>query len=106
MAVRIGRVTDPLETRPIPRAPAEIPHRVEDRPVMPQSKEPLAAGTGRGLAGIRDLFNRLTALWAAPRIGRVALCSPVVGLFAGLGAVGFLLSLQFMYDQVLGGWLH
>ena len=55
---------------------------------------------------LRERFVSLAALWTAPRIGRVALCSPVVGLIAGLGAVFFLLSLQFMYDRVLGGLLH
>ena len=39
-------------------------------------------------------------------VGRVAICSPLVGVIAGLGAVGFLLSLQFMYSVVLGGLLH
>jgi CIC family chloride channel protein len=73
---------------------------------MPQSTEPFLSSPGQGLARIRGLFNRLAALWAAPRIGRVAVCSPVVGLIAGLGAVGFLLALQFMYSHVLGGWLH
>ena len=73
---------------------------------MSQSKEPLASGPGRDFAWLRELVNRLAALWASPRIGRVALCSPVVGVIAGLGAVGFLLALQFMYSHVLGGWLH
>ena len=36
----------------------------------------------------------------------MALCSPVVGVIAGLGAVGFLLCLQQMYSLVLGGLLH
>jgi CIC family chloride channel protein len=58
------------------------------------------------IATVRMLFNRLAALWSTPRIGRVALCSPVVGLIAGLGAVGFLLALRFMYTVVLGGLLH
>jgi CIC family chloride channel protein len=30
----------------------------------------------------------------------------LVGLIAGLGAVGFLVALQFMYNRVLGGLLH
>ncbi len=55
---------------------------------------------------VRDVFNRLAALWSTPRVGRVAICSPLVGVIAGLGAVGFLLSLQFMYSVVLGGLLH
>jgi CIC family chloride channel protein len=55
---------------------------------------------------LRGLINRLAGLWSSPRIGRVALCSPVVGLIAGLGAVIFLVSLQFTYKEVLGGLLH
>src|SRR5271163_657301 len=66
--------------------------------------EPLK--THPGITAVRALFNRLAALWSTPRIGRVALCSPLVGLIAGLGAVGFLLSLQLMYDHVLAGLLH
>jgi CIC family chloride channel protein len=57
------------------------------------------------LGWMRDQFNRLAAFWATPRVGRVALCSPIVGLIAGLGAVGFLLALQFLYSHVLGGLL-
>jgi CIC family chloride channel protein len=64
------------------------------------------AGSGKNLAQIRVLFDRLAALWSTPRVGRVALCSPMVGVIAGLGAVAFLLSLQFMYSAVLGGLLH
>ena len=60
----------------------------------------------RTVARIRALFDRLAALWSTPRVGRVALCSPLVGVIAGLGAVGFLLALQFMYSAVLGGLLH
>jgi CIC family chloride channel protein len=64
-------------------------------------------GPNEGLAGwLRGLINRLAMLWSSPRIGRVALCSPVVGLIAGLGAVVFLVSLQFTYKGVLGGLLH
>ncbi len=58
------------------------------------------------LTWLRSAFQRLTALWSTPRVGRVAICSPLVGVIAGLGAVGFLLSLQFMYAVVLGGLLH
>ena len=46
------------------------------------------------------------ALWATPGVGRSALCSPIVGFIAGLGAVAFLLCLQAMYSVVLGGLLH
>ena len=55
---------------------------------------------------LRQGFQRLTALWATPGLGRVALCSPVVGIVAGLGAVAFLVCLQGMYSLVLGGLLH
>jgi CIC family chloride channel protein len=58
------------------------------------------------LAKVRELFNRLAARWSTPRVGRVALFSPVVGLIAGMGAVGFLLALRLMYSVVLGGILH
>jgi CIC family chloride channel protein len=36
----------------------------------------------------------------------VAVCSPLVGFIAGLGAVAFLLLLDQMYRHVLGGLLH
>jgi CIC family chloride channel protein len=55
---------------------------------------------------LRQGFHRLAALWATPGVGRVALCSPVVGVIAGLGAMGFLLCLQQMYRLVLGVLLH
>ncbi|QEH31925.1 H(+)/Cl(-) exchange transporter ClcA [Aquisphaera giovannonii] len=51
-------------------------------------------------------FERMAALWATPGVGRVALCSPLVGVIGGLGAVAFLLCLQAMYHYVLGGLLH
>ncbi len=55
---------------------------------------------------VRQGFQRLAALWATPGVGRVVLCSPVVGFIAGLGAVAFLVCLQAMYHYVLGGLLH
>lgn len=73
---------------------------------MPTSDGELLPATTKPLGWLRERFNQLAALWATPRVGRVALCSPLVGLIAGLGAVVFLLSLQFMYDRVLGGLLH
>jgi CIC family chloride channel protein len=54
----------------------------------------------------RQGFQRLAALWATPGVGLAALCSPVVGLIAGLGAVSFLVCLEGMYSVVLGGLLH
>ena len=73
---------------------------------MQQSKDSSPSGSGNGVGRFRDWFERLAALWSAPRVGRVAICSPVVGLIAGLGAVVFLLALQFTYKEVLGGLLH
>lgn len=62
------------------------------------------AGQRRNIvvAGLR----RLADFWATPGVGRAGICSPLVGVVAGLGAVAFLLSLQFMYTHVLGGLLH
>ena len=54
---------------------------------------------------VRQGFQRLTALWATPGVGRVVLCSPFVGFIAGMGAVAFLVCLQAMYRFVLGGLL-
>src|SRR5580700_2001374 len=73
---------------------------------MSQLNSPTPSSPGSGLARIRGLFDRLAALWSTPQVGRVAICSPLVGVIAGLGAVGFLLSLQFMFSVVLGGLLH
>ena len=54
---------------------------------------------------LRQGFQRLTALWATPGVGRVVLCSPFVGFIAGMGAVAFLICLHTMYGWVLGGLL-
>ncbi len=72
--------------------------------------EPESTSTSRSSGRLQSLlrqgFQRLAALWATPGVGRVALCSPVVGIVAGLGAVAFLVCLQGMYSLVLGGLLH
>jgi CIC family chloride channel protein len=65
-----------------------------------------AVRPGRFQRRLRQGFQRLSALWATPGMGRVAICSPLVGFIAGLGAVGFLICLQAMYSVVLGGLLH
>lgn len=52
------------------------------------------------------LIDRLAARWATPGAGRVVVFSPLVGFIAGLGAVGFYLSLDWMIHHVLGGLLH
>lgn len=64
------------------------------------------ATSGKNYDRLREGFQRLAALWATPGVGRVALCSPVVGIIAGLGAVAFLVCLQWMYVLVIGGLLH
>jgi len=61
---------------------------------------------GKSAEHVRRVFRRLAALWATPGVGRVALCSPVVGIVAGLGAVFFVVCLEAMYTYVLGGLLH
>jgi chloride channel protein, CIC family len=74
---------------------------------MEPGNEASSNGTNGGLAGRwRRTIGRIAALWDSPRVGRVAVCSPIVGLIAGLGAVVFLVTLQFTYKEVLGGWLH
>ena len=74
---------------------------------MREQESPPPSPPSRGFQGLlREGFQRLAALWATPGVGRVALCSPVVGIVAGLGAVAFLVCLQGMYSMVLGGLLH
>ncbi len=73
---------------------------------MKDSQAELPTEVAMNLARVRALFDQLAALWSTPRVGRVAICSPLVGVIAGLGAVGFLLSLQFMYSIILAGLLH
>ena len=55
---------------------------------------------------LRRVLNRLADRWATPGAGRVALCSPIVGLCAGLGAVTLLLLLQQAQEHVLADLLH
>src|SRR3954464_1348307 len=64
------------------------------------------AGPARFLAPLGGLLSRVAARWAKPGAGRVALCSPLVGVVAGLGATGFLLLLDLMIRYVLVGLLH
>lgn len=51
-------------------------------------------------------LNRLASRWAIPGSGRVAVCSPLVGVVAGAGAALFLVALDAMFRHVLGGLLH
>lgn len=76
-------------------ADAGVPRGHMARPGTVPPRRPL----GRAL---RNLLSR----WATPGAGRVAVCSPVVGLIAGLGAVAFLTLLGLMFKYVLGGLLH
>ena len=61
---------------------------------------------GRRLAILGRLLNRLATRWSSPGAGRVAVCSPLVGVVAGLGAVGFLVALEWTTRFALGGLLH
>ena len=101
-----GSDTEQIRAAFICETPLENPSAAEDKTAMPDSKAPSPSGSGNNVAWIRAFVDRLAALWSTPRVGRVALCSPLVGVIAGLGAVGFLLALQFMYSAVLGGLLH
>ena len=56
-------------------------------------------------AAVGPLLSRLATRWATPGAGRVAVCSPLVGLIAGLGAVAFLLALDSMTRHVLGDYM-
>ncbi len=62
----------------------------------------MADTTSRVRARIGRALNHLVTRWATPGAGRVALCSPLVGVVAGLGAVAFLLPLDWMIHHVLG----
>jgi chloride channel protein, CIC family len=68
--------------------------------------KPSPHNPSKGVAWIRAPVDRIAALWVTPRIRRVALCSPLVGLISGLGAVGFLLALHSMFTLILGGVVH
>ncbi|MDR3638364.1 MAG: chloride channel protein [Isosphaeraceae bacterium] len=57
-------------------------------------------------ATVGRVLNRIATRWATPGAGRVVVCSPLVGVIAGLGAVAFLLSLDWTIQHVLGRFLH
>lgn len=61
---------------------------------------------GRAMVLLGRILNRLVSQWAIPGAGRVAVCSPLVGLIAGLGAVAFLRLLALLVHYVLNGLLH
>ena len=64
-----------------------------------QAARPRSRAVGR-------LFGQLLSRWATPGAGRVAICSPIVGVIAGLGAVAFLRLLELMFRHVLEGFMH
>jgi CIC family chloride channel protein len=69
--------------------------------------EPDARGGRAGLLALLGYgLNRIATRWATPGAGRVALCSPLVGVVAGLGAAAFLLLLDLMIRYILGGILN
>lgn len=73
----------------------EVPNAADPSPAPLRRPGIIAAG-----------LRRLADLWATPGVGRAGICAPLVGVVAGLGAVAFLISLQFMYVHVLGGLMH
>ncbi len=60
----------------------------------------------RVVAALGSFLKRLATRWSVPGTGRTTVCSPLVGLIAGLGAVVFLLSLDWTIRHALGGLLH
>jgi CIC family chloride channel protein len=56
----------------------------------------------RWLKTAGEILRRLATHWATPGAGRVVVCSHIVGFVAGLGAVAFLLSLDFLIQHLLG----
>ena len=62
--------------------------------------------SARPWARLGRLLNRLATRWATPGLGRVVVCSPLVGFVAGLGAVGFLLALDGTIGFALGRLMH
>ncbi len=49
------------------------------------------------------MMGSLLSFWSIPGAGRIAICSPLVGFVAGLGATAFLTLLSLMIHYVLGG---
>src|SRR6516165_351436 len=68
-------------------------------PDSPPGRRGLPAQLGRWL-------NRVATRWSTPGAGRVALCSPLVGVVSGLGATAFLVLLDLMIRHVLGDLMH
>ncbi|HMB08704.1 MAG TPA: chloride channel protein [Isosphaeraceae bacterium] len=60
----------------------------------------------RVAAALGGLLNRIVTRWSTPGVGRVAICSHLVGLIAGLGAVVFQKALDLTIRLALGGLIH
>ena len=75
-----------------------------DAPEADGSKDPAIATIDPPArpSAFGKLLRRLANRWATPGTGRVAVCSPIVGFVAGLGAVGFLLALEWFGHHILG----
>jgi CIC family chloride channel protein len=65
-----------------------------------------SASLDRKLSRPAAIAKRFASRWAVPGAGRVAVCSPLVGVISGLGAVLFLVSLDWTISHVLGGLIH
>ena len=74
------------------RPPIDVPDPIDSGP-----------DDDRGpLSRLRRWFLGVLTHYAPPGVGRATICSPIVGFGAGLGAVAFLLALQFTYKLVIG----
>ena len=62
--------------------------------------------TSRVGSRVGKLLNRLATRWSTPGAGRVVVCSPLVGVVAGVGAVVFLLALEWTQRLLLGRFMH
>jgi CIC family chloride channel protein len=58
------------------------------------------------IEGLMRWMRRRLRGASLPGVNRAAVCSPLVGVVAGLGAVGFLLALKAMQHYVLADWMH
>ena len=67
---------------------------------------PDPSATSRPPSTLVRWARRLASRWATPGAGRAVVVSPLVGVIAGLGAVAFLLSLEWMGRNVLDGLMH
>ena len=67
---------------------------------------PEAPARSAAVQTIGRVLNRVATRWSTPGAGRVVVCAPLVGVIAGLGAVAFLVSLDWTIQNVLGRFIH